>query len=121
MNSKQLAIVMRSLSKTATVAVICTSTGITRQTIYKTLRALEGAKVARVCDWNRDNSGRAVEPVWGLGSEASVPRKRFTDAEKQRNYRQRKKKGDMVMQSIVVAATAAPARDSAIKPKTKKA
>lgn len=121
MNGKQLAIVMRSLSKTATVAAICTSAGVTRQTIYKTLRALEGAKVARVCDWNRDSSGRAVEPVWGLGGEPSVPRKRFTGAQKQRNYRQRKKKGEMVMQSIVVAATAARACDAAVKSKITKA
>jgi len=106
MNSKQLATLMRLVGKKSTVATICTSTGVTRQTIYKTLRALEVAKVARICDWNRDDSGRAVEPVWGLGDEPSVPRKRYTNAEKQRNYRQRKKKSEMVMQSMVAVATA---------------
>lgn len=106
MNSKQLATLMRLVGKKSTVASICTTTGVTRQTIYKTLRALEGAKVARICDWNQDDTGRAVEPVWGLGDEPSVPRKRYTNAEKQRNYRQRKKKSEMVMQSMVAVATA---------------
>lgn len=91
MNSQQLAVVMRSLKKKATVASICASTGMTRQTIYKTLRALEGARVARIADWKRDTTGRAVEPVWSLGSDASVPRRRMTPAEKQRAYRERKK------------------------------
>lgn len=106
MNSKQLATLMRLVGKQSTVATICSSIGITRQTIYKTLRALEHAKVARICDWKHDHTGRAVEPVWGLGDEPSVPRRRLTDAQKQRNYRQRKKKSDLVMQSMVAVATA---------------
>lgn len=118
MNSKQLATLMCLVGKKSTVATICTSTGVTRQTIYKTLRALEVAKVARICDWNQDDSGRAVEPVWGLGSDPSIPRQRLTNAEKQKAYRQRKKKGGMVMASLVAAATAP--RDPAVKqPKAK--
>lgn len=91
MNSKQLATVMRLVRKKATVAAIVSGTGMTRQTIYRTLRALEGARVARIADWKRDATGRAVEPVWALGKDPSVPRRRMTNAEKQRAYRQRKK------------------------------
>lgn len=105
MNSKQLATVMRAISRKATVSTICKSTGMTRQTIYRTLRALEGAKVARIADWKHDDTGRAVEPVWGLGDAPPAPRRRMSNAEKQKAYRMRKKQGAVVMRAMVAAAT----------------
>jgi len=92
MNSHQLATVMRMLAGTATVAAIVRETKITRQTIYRTLRALEAQRVARICRWNCDSSGRATEPVWGLGGEPSDQRRRMTVAEKQKRYRSRRQK-----------------------------
>lgn len=104
MTSQQLAIVMRMLTKTASVAAIVQATGMTRQTIYKTLRRFEEERIARVCRWNCDHTGRAVEPVWGLGEEPSDTRRRMTQAEKQLRYRRKKKRGDFVMKSIVITA-----------------
>lgn len=92
---------MELLAKTATVAQIVTKAGMTRQTIYKALRALEASKVARVTDWLRDDTGRAVEPVWGLGSEPSEPRRKHSNAEKQKLYRERQKKRGSVMRSML--------------------
>lgn len=91
---------MEMLGKTATVAQIVTKAGMTRQTIYKALRALESSKVARVTDWMRDDTGRAVEPVWGLGSEPSEPRRKHSNAQKQKLYRERRKKQGSVMRSM---------------------
>lgn len=93
---------MRCLSETATVAAIAKAAGLTRQTVYITLRKFEQERVARICRWNCDVTGRAVEPVWGLGSDPSDSRRRLTPAEKMARYRRKKKnKGDLVMQAIV--------------------
>lgn len=100
MNSNQLATVMSMVGQGSTVTNICRATNISRQTLYKALRALEDNKVARVSDWKRDKTGRAVEPVWSLGSEPSVPRPRFTSAEKQRLYRQRQAKAAAIEQAM---------------------
>jgi len=108
MKTDQLAIVMRLLARTSTVASIVEATGVTRQTIYKTLRALETQRVARICRWNCDHTGRAVEPVWGLGSDPSDVRRRLTPAEKMLRHRHKKKRSDLVMQAIVVTAAATP-------------
>lgn len=91
MNSKQLASVMRMLSRRATVADISKSAGVTRQTLYRTLRSLADARVARIDEWKRDRTGRAVEPVWALGDAPHCPRGGLTSAQRQRNYRQRRK------------------------------
>lgn len=112
MNPNQLATIMRLVAKQSTVAAMCKATGMTRQTIYKALRALEASKVARITDWHTDDTGRAVEPVWALGDEPSVPRRRYTDAQKQKLYRQRQRKGVEVMQSV---AQAIVGRDSDVK------
>ena len=101
MNTNQIATLMRLVGKQSTVATIVSKTGMTRQTIYKALRAMESSKVARITDWHCDESGRAVEPVWGFGSEPSEPRRRFTNAEKQKAYRVRQKKGSNVMLSML--------------------
>lgn len=101
MNTRQLATLMRLVGKKSTVATIVDKTGMTRQTIYKALRALETSKVARITDWRCDESGRAVEPIWGFGSEPSEPRRRFTNAQKQKAYRARQKKGSNVMLSML--------------------
>lgn len=108
MKTEQLAIVMRLLSKTATVSAMVDAAGVTRQTIYKTLRQFERQRVARICRWNCDHTGRAVEPVWGLGSDPSDVRRRMTPAEKQQRHRRKKKRSDLVMKAIVVAAAKTP-------------
>ncbi len=107
MNSKQLATVMRMLSETATVAAMSKSAGVTRQTLYRTLSSLRAARVARIAAWNRDKNNRAIEPVWGLGDQPEAPRLGLTNAQRQRNYRQRLKKAQAVMNSIatVIGAT----------------
>jgi len=92
MNSKQIASLMGYIEKKSTVAALVDRTGLTRQTIYKALRALERSKVARINHWHCDDSGRAVEPVWTFGSEPSEPRPRRTNAQKQRAYRERRQK-----------------------------
>jgi hypothetical protein len=106
MNSTQLAIVMRMLADTATVAAVVLGTGMTRQTIYRTLRALERERIARIVRWNCDHTGRAAEPVWGLGSDPSDIKARMTDAEKQQRHRRKKKR---VTQSIVATLSTSPA------------
>lgn len=100
MNSNQLATVMSMVGQGSTVSNICKATNISRQTIYKALRALEDSKVARISTWKTDRNGRAVEPVWSLGAEASVPRPRYTSAEKQRLYRERKAKAKAIEQAM---------------------
>lgn len=109
MNATQLASIVGLVARQSTVAAIVQATGMTRQTIYRALRALEASKVARIADWNRDDTGRAVEPVWALGSEPSVPRRRCSPAEKQKAYRARKAVGIQAMQAVAaVAARYAP-------------
>lgn len=98
----KFATMMFMVSKTATVAAMAKSTGLTRQTLYKKLRALERAKVARITDWLRDDTGRAVEPVWGFGDEPSIPKRRLSNADKQREYRKRISKGKKVMQAMAM-------------------
>jgi DNA-directed RNA polymerase specialized sigma subunit len=114
MNTKQIATLMEMLGKTATVAQLVTKTRMTRQTIYKALRALESSKVARITDWMRDDTGRAVEPVWALGSEPSEPRRKHTNAQKQKLYRERRKKQASVMRSMLqqIVATRPTAPES---------
>ncbi len=107
MKTEQLAIIMRLLSASATVAAIVEATGVRRQTIYTTLRHLERAQVARICRWNCDHTGRAVEPVWSLGSEPSDVRRRLTPAEKMTRHRRKKKRSDYVMKAIVATASTA--------------
>jgi hypothetical protein len=102
MNTRQIATLMRLVGKQSTVATIVDKTGMTRQTIYKALRAMESSKVARITDWRCDESGRAVEPVWGFGSEPSEPRRRFTNAEKQKAYRARQKNVMLSMLTQIV-------------------
>ena len=117
MNTQQLAHVMSLVARSSTVAAIVQATGLTRQTIYKALRALEQQKVARIADWNRDESGRAVEPVWALGSEPSAPRRRYTNAQKQRAYRQRQRAGVTVMQAMAktIAGSNPPVKAEAVQ------
>lgn len=107
----KFATMMFMVSKSATVAAMAKATGLTRQTLYKKLRALEQAKVARIADWKRDETGRAVEPVWELGDEPSVPKRRLSNADKQREYRQRQAKGKKVMQAMAMTM----ARDVEVK------
>lgn len=104
MNAAQLASVVRLVAKQSTVADIVQATGMTRQTIYRALRALEREGVARIADWNRDDTGRAVEPVWALGSEPSLPKRKYTPAEKQKAYRTRKAVGIQAMQAVAAVA-----------------
>lgn len=111
MNTRQLATLMRLVGKKSTVATIVDKTGMTRQTIYKALRALETSKVARITDWRCDESGRAVEPIWGFGSEPSIPKRRLSNADKQREYRKRISKGKKVMQAMAMTM----ARDVEVK------
>jgi len=104
MNSQQLATVMQLLTNTATVAAIASATGMGRKSIYAALKALEHKRIARICRWNCDHTGRAVEPVWGLGSEPSDPRRKLTQVEKNRRYRNKLARSDRVMQAIVASA-----------------
>lgn len=104
MNATQLASVVRLVAKQSTVADIVQATGMTRQTIYRALRALEREGAARIADWNRDDTGRAVEPVWALGSEPSTPKRKYTPAEKQKAYRARKAVGIQAMQAVAAVA-----------------
>jgi transcription initiation factor IIE alpha subunit len=90
MSPAQLASIVKALARKSTVASIVTRTGMTRQTIYRALRALERERAARIAEWNQDETGRAVEPVWALGSKPSVPKRRLTAAQKQKAYRSRK-------------------------------
>lgn len=115
MNATQLSNIMRLVAKQSTVAAIVQATGMTRQTIYRALRALEVSKVARIADWNRDDTGRAVEPVWALGSEPSVPKRRYTPAEKQKAYRARRAAGGHAMKAVAAAAV----RYAPVTPSTK--
>jgi len=89
MNPIQIASLMSYIEKKSTVAALVDRTGLTRQTIYKALRALERSKVARINHWHCDDFGRAVEPVWMFGSEPSEPRPRRSNAQKQHAYRER--------------------------------
>jgi DNA-binding transcriptional ArsR family regulator len=104
MNATQLASIVRLVAKQSTVADIVQATGMTRQTIYRALRALEREGVARIADWNRDDTGRAVEPVWALGSEPSLPKRKYSPAEKQKAYRARKAVGIQAMQAVAAVA-----------------
>jgi transcription initiation factor IIE alpha subunit len=102
------------VARGSTVAEMCKRTGLTRQTVYKKLRALERARVARISQWNKDDTGRTVEPVWVLGQEPSVERSRQKSADKQRAYRQRKHNELAAMKSmaatILTTASAGSAR-----------
>jgi hypothetical protein len=109
MNSTQLAIVMRMLADTATVAAVVHGTGMTRQTIYKTLRALERERIARIVRWNCDHTGRAAEPVWGLGSEPSDTKARLSAAEKQQRHRRKKQRVTQPSAAAPAFTPAAPA------------
>lgn len=104
MNATQIASIMRLVAKQSTVAAIVQATGMTRQTIYRALRALEREKVARIADWNRDDTGRAVEPVWALGADPSQPKRKYTPAEKQKAYRARRAAGGQAMQAMAAVA-----------------
>lgn len=116
MNDRHLATIISLLNTTASVSAIVDGTGLTRKVIYKALRTLEARRVARICRWNLDKTGRAIEPVWGLGSEPSEPRIKLTAAEKQMRYRKRLRKsrrgskspGTIVMQRIVAMANVPP-------------
>lgn len=115
MNISQMAHLMRLLGQRTTVRAIHDATGVSKETIRKALRALEDEKVARITDWNR-NTGGASEPVWTLGSEPSVPLRGMSDAEKQRLFRLRKRRGVDVMASMaqaIVGVTAARAQPPA--------
>ncbi len=101
MNVSHLAVLMRMLGERATVRAIHDATGVSKDTIRKTLRALEVERVARIVDWKRDTGG-AAEPVWTLGSEPSVPLRGMTDAQKQALYRQRQRAGRDVMASMAM-------------------
>lgn len=110
MNDRHLATIISELTQTATVAAIVRETGLTRKVIYRALKTLEARQVARICRWNWDVTGREVEPVWALGSEPSVVRRKLTPAEKQTRYRkkrhQKKIAGALAMQQAVATALA---------------
>lgn len=113
MNDRHLATIITRLQQTATVAAITEATGLTRKVIYKALKTLREQNVARICGWNRDITGRSVEPVWALGSEPSAERPKFTAAEKMARFRKKRRQkrtaGVRVMQQFV--ASAGPAAD----------
>ena len=91
MNAERYALFLKALRFEATVSDICHATGLTRQTVAKTLAAMRHQAVAYVCAWEQDALGRWSVARWALGDALDARRPVAVDpAEKQRAYRLRK-------------------------------
>jgi hypothetical protein len=92
MNADQYSLFLKALTLKATVQDITLATGMTRQTVAKTLKAMRRQAVAHIDAWEPDNQGRWTIARWALGEgqDASKPAAQ-TPADKQRAYRERAK------------------------------
>lgn len=73
------------------VADIVEATGVHETTAARLVHALHKERVVHITGWVEDTLGRDQTPVFTFGEGADVPRKKLTGAERNRNYRDRKR------------------------------
>lgn len=65
-------------------------TGIHIVTAQSLMRALKKNSVVHVYSWRQDDMGRDATPVYVLGEGLDKPRRKLTDAQRQRRYKEKK-------------------------------
>jgi len=73
------------------VADIVEATGVHETTAARLVHALHKEGVVHITGWVEDTLGRDQTPVFTFGAGADAPRKKLTGAERNRNYRDRKR------------------------------
>lgn len=92
MNAYQYSLFIKALAFRPTIGDIAQATGLTRQTVAKTLKVMRHQAVAYIADWEQDDYGRWKVARWALGDSLDADKpKPVPAAEKQKAYRERKK------------------------------
>jgi hypothetical protein len=92
MNAEQYSLLIKALRHRPTIGDIAMATGLTRQTVAKTLKVMRHQAVAYIAEWEQDDYGRWKVARWALGDSLDAEKpKAITSAEKQRAYRDRLK------------------------------
>lgn len=88
-----LAKAMRLLMFQARVTArdVVDSTGAHIVTASRILRAMHDEEVIHISGWVEDPIGRDQTPIFTLGPGTDVPRKKLSNAERSRNYRDRQR------------------------------
>lgn len=76
-------------------------TGIHIVTAQKLFRCLKKHKVVHIAAWDVDSVGRDVTPIYGLGNKKDKPRRKKTQAQRQKTYRA--KKASLALVNVVNA------------------
>lgn len=78
------------------VADIVEATGVHETTAARLVHALHKEGVIHITGWVEDTLGRDQTPVFSFGAGADAPRKKLTGAERNRNYRDRKRRANLL-------------------------
>lgn len=84
------------LQDPATAHEIAEETGLHVVTSQNLMRCLKKHKVVHISAWDVDKLGRDCTPVYKLGNGKNVGRRRVTDAERTKRYREKKKQLNIV-------------------------
>lgn len=77
-------------------------TGLHYRTVCQYTRELLKHHAAFVCDWHPDAKGRRTLAVVSIGHGLSVPRPRYTPAQRQARHRAKKRKEELAQQGLGV-------------------